>query len=1210
MGRLSIVIATILAVSLPAWPQASTTTVSGTVHDQSAAVIPNVTVELTNTATGVALRTNTNQVGFYMFPGVRPGPYRLAIEAPGMEKFEAVLTVQVQQAVVVDPVLKPGAITATVEVRDVTPMIVSSSPTLGHVLEQERIEQLPINGRSVESLLVTVPGMEGLRAYGQRAGTHDMVLDGTPLMNRVWGNNLLRLPGLDTIQEFKVEVNNSSAKFTRPTTIVMATKGGTNQFHGAVFETHRNNAFGKARTRTDYYAKPPQLIRNEFGASSGGPLVKNRTFWFFAYEAQRQVSAVTQGRSVPTEAMRRGDLSGLVDSQGRLQRLYDPWTTDAATWSRQPFSYGGRINVIDPRRLSPVAKYLFDITPLPTLPEINPLVDNNWWGPVPTRNRDWTITTRFDHRFTDNDQFYGRLTRGSRYREFPEFGVPSLGFEANYDKETAPNFSLVLSWVRTFSPTFFNEVLLSGSHENWWYRSYDERNFATQMGLPNPFNATGFPRIYTTGLNGWVFYSPNTRDTANTYYLVDDNATKITGNHTLQFGVHLRKDYVNNLPDQQQVSGTPVPATYGTALYDPSTSRTNPLSTPYTGHQLGSLYIGSMQYSNRFIRRYWYLRYQEYALYFQDDFKVTPRLTLNLGLRWDYWPAYAEKFNTWIGFDRDKRAAVLGTDIETFYALGHTYPSIVRKFQQLGGKLVSHKDVGLPPNLMYDNKKNLGPRFGFAWRSPFGARPLVLRGGYRISYFAVPARVAAGNQRSNSPAHAFFYYDLDNSAYSPDALPAYNLRTVPAVIAGVNSKDVIDVQKDPAIVRGEPQFSYMRPRQPDPRAHDWNLTLEKEVMADTVARVAYVGNHTTGLDQFYRYNEATPAYIWYVTTGTPLPTGEYSGVARRPYDQVVYGRLEEYAKTGWSNYSGIQLELERRYSKGYGYQIFYNMNNALAAGALFTDWGFEIPELNTYLPGRVPADIKERNRFLNYRRDTTTPKHRVRWNWIVDLPIGQGKWLAGAGSRWLDKIVGGWQVAGMGWLRSNYFDLPTGTYPTGENVEIYGYKYPIQDCRGGACRPGYLWWNGYLPANQINSVDARGNPNGVMGVPENYKPATQPLIPWPKVPDPRDPMYSYYGSNTVWVPLKTGIQQRIAFDDNLHPWRNQYLPGVRQWGLDASLFKRVAITERVSARINVDLFNVFNHPNNPNDIGGTGILSTRSSGSGARELQLTVRLTW
>jgi hypothetical protein len=314
--------------------------------------------------------------------------------------------------------------------------------------------------------------------------------------------------------------------------------------------------------------------------------------------------------------------------------------------------------------------------------------------------------------------------------------------------------------------------------------------------------------------------------------------------------------------------------------------------------------------------------------------------------------------------------------------------------------------------------------------------------------------------------------------------------------------------------------------------------------------------------------------------------------------------------SGWSNFHGISLEAEHRYSKGYAFQLNYTMGNALQAGGQQWNSAAYVRELNQFLPGAVPSDFDERNRFLNYRRDTDVPKHRVRWNWLMDLPFGKGKALGHNAGRVLDKFIGGWQLAGLGSLRSTYFALPTGIYPTGNPIEIYGYKYPVQDCRSGECLPGYLWWNGYIPANRINSHDASGKPNGIMGVPSNYKPAAQPLIPWPAVPNSNDPMYPYYGTNTVWVPMKSGSLQRVAYSDGLPPWRNQFAPGVRQWGLDASLFKSIPISERVTIRFNADFFNVLNHPGNPNNIASTGFLNTVESGWPARELQLTLRLTW
>lgn len=515
-------------------------------RDQTGAVIPNASVTLTNTATGVVSRTTANQAGVYFFTAIVPGSYHLLVESSGMQKFEGALAVQVQQSAVVDPVLKVGQTATEVSILDVTPQLTVDNPTLSHVLERQRIEQLPINGRFLTSLLLTVPGMEeeteydsvSARGFGMRRGSTEYTIDGAAITDRLMGGVFRRPAGLDTIQEFRVENNVSSAKLARPTTVIISTKSGTNSFHGSAFETHRNNGFGKARTRQDNYSKPPQLIRNEFGASAGGPVFipklyngKNRTFWFFAYEGLRNMSAITRGFTLPTEAMRNGDFSGLVDSQGRLLRIYDPWSTDTTTWNRQPMTHGGRINVIDPTRQSPLAKYLISITPLPTLPNVNPLVASNYFGPQPNRRRDWTVTTRVDQRFSDKDQFYGRYTQGN-YNLFTQFySFAALNNVGGTVSRTAPNKAVAGSWVRTLSPSFFNEVLISGSSEKWYSGTGEAGKLWSEfLGTPNPLRNPGWPAFYSLGsMGGWYFETENTQTTPFAFYIVDDNATKDRG---------------------------------------------------------------------------------------------------------------------------------------------------------------------------------------------------------------------------------------------------------------------------------------------------------------------------------------------------------------------------------------------------------------------------------------------------------------------------------------------------------------------------------------------------------------------------------------------------------------------------------------------------------------------------------------------------------
>jgi hypothetical protein len=290
--------------------------------------------------------------------------------------------------------------------------------------------------------------------------------------------------------------------------------------------------------------------------------------------------------------------------------------------------------------------------------------------------------------------------------------------------------------------------------------------------------------------------------------------------------------------------------------------------------------------------------------------------------------------------------------------------------------------------------------------------------------------------------------------------------------------------------------------------------------------------------------------------------------------------------------------------------LFYVMSNALQAGG--DGWSSDfVQESNVFLNGAVPSDLNARNRFLNYRRNIDIPKHRVHWNWVADLPFGRGKWIGRGAGGVLDRLIGGWQIAGFGTVRSNYFSLPTGNWGQFGNVEIYGKQYPIEDCRSGQCIPGYLWYNGYIPANRINSYDAQGRPNGVMGVPDSYRPSSQPVIPIPKDGGNRnDPLFAFYDTNTVFLRLNNGTEQRIAMDTGLHPWRNQFVPGPRGWGLDGSLFKTVRITERVAARFNADFFNVLNMPGLSQPNSGSGIISLQNSANEARQLQLTLRVSW
>jgi Carboxypeptidase regulatory-like domain len=1213
-----------IACALPAAAQSSSGTVSGTVRDSSRAVIPNAQIALVNAATNVRTTTVTNEEGLYRLAGVAPGQYVLSAEVAGMQKFEGNISVQVEQSVVIDPVLAPLGTVTTLDVKDVTPLVTTDSAMVGASLDRTRIEQLPMNGRSIVNLVNLLPGLENQRAYGARYGSIEYIQDGAQEQERRWGN--APQISLESVQEFRIDLNAVSAKYSRPTNVVVSTKSGTNRIHGSAFETARNSAIGVARRRQDTFTKAPALNRHEYGFSLGGPVYiprvyngKSRTFWFASYEGRQQASSSTAQYRVPTMEMRNGDFSNLRDAQGRLMTLYDPLTTDPRTYSRQPFSYGGRLNVIDPSRINPIAKYLFGITRVPTN-DVNPMIDVNWIGSIPTSSKRYNVTQRLDHRFSNNDSFYIRTTVADDYGK-NLYTTGQLMLDEVYGREinTDGRMSAGITWNHTFTPTFLNELLLSGRRIAWFGGNYNpgDRNYVDEFNLPNPFGVTSqaAPQFTSVGLTGYEFRENTWKRHAFNNLTFDDNATKIVGKHEIQFGAHYRYDQLNILPDQTWPEGLLNFDTAATSLYDPASTPTQPLATQLTGSNLANMFLGYANYQNLQNRRWFYLRGGEYGIYVQDNIKLTPRLTVNVGLRFEYWPAYSEKHGSWTSFDPATHAVVTGTSLENMYALGDSLPSLVNRYKELGLKFETYQQAGLPRNFTTTSKRDFGPRFGAAYRVGDGRANFVVRGGYSKAFFPIPMWTFVDRMFVNTPTNASYRYAPNNTDQSPDGISNWLLRTAPAIQMGVNSRNVIDLGKVTGINAGNAQVTHFAPNQPDSSIQSWNFSVEKEILKNTALRVRYIGNHGGELDQYYSYNDNPPDYVWYASTRQPLPTGATSGVVRRPFDNTVWGTIREYRKTGFSNYNGFEFEVERRFTEGVGFQISYVTGNSLAMTTSGNSDTINVATANQFLPGAVSEDYDTRNRFLNYQRDPSVPKHRIRWNWVADLPFGRGKLIGKNASGFMQKAIGGWQLSGIGSWGTSYFNLPTTNWAmTGEPIHQYGYQYPVQDCRSGLCIPGYLWWNDYIPSNQINSVDAQGRPNGVMGVPAGYKPAVTPLIPWGSMALPANApantnISSNWDTNNVWIPLNNNTVQRVPFNDNLHPWRNQALPSTIQWSLDASLYKNVTFRDRINVRLGGDFFNVFNHPGNPTAVSG-GILSTRNSGIGARTLQLNGRITW
>ena len=1197
----------LLVTAMNCYAQSGSGTIQGTVQDPSGAVISGASVKIMNVDTGQVVGTVTNSAGLFLAPPLVTGHYKVSIMSSGMTTWEGDVVLQAGQAAVISPKLAvAGTQQAVTVVGDITPLVTNNSPTISSTLENQRILQLPMNGRSVSGLVgLTTPGVEGAFVHGNRPNAFEYVQDGAPLVNdRFGGANVL--PDPDAIQEVRVETQNSSAKFNRPATAELTTKSGTNQLHGTAFETARNNSFGIAKRRQDTFTNAPKYIRNEFGVSAGGPIYipklyhgRNKSFFFAAYERY----SLRQGTSlllyVPSTAMRNGDFSGIPtgNPQNPTYTIYDSLSPALGAYQRQPFPN----NQIQMSRESPLAKALYAITPAPTTND-NPYVAPNWAGPTPNNQTNPQASVRLDHVFNDKNSAFLRYTyiantgltmagSTSGFRGSGQYGPPPTGNVSDVTLSTLTSHSAGLSYTHTFSPTFFSETVLGNMWEGDAAGAYNgNQNYADQLGLPNPFGNSGFPFI--TGSMTAQYAMGQTNGDSSIVTSIDENLTTIRGRHTFQYGGRWRHDRMGNLPGQNPSSALTF-GSYGTADYDPSTG-TAYTPKPFTGIADADVFLGYADaYSSYLNMQYGHNRQQEIDAYFQDDFRVNDYLTVNTGLRWEAHPAYNMKYNYGSSFDVKNKAIVLRDSLDAYYKLGYTTPSIIAAYQNLGVKFEDARAAGLSPGMYRSQNFTFGPRLGLAYR-PFGNRKdTVLRLGYGTYIYPIPPQ----NIISGSVPFAVTYtHSFTNAAQTPDGIVNYNLRGPQTVIAGQNSSNVVDTTQNPfapGLSTNSVASNY-----PVTYVEQWNVTLEQPIRPTAVLRVTYSGDHGRNLEQDLQINTAPSDYVWYMRTGQPKAKGLYASIAQNPYDQTTYGAIAIQQKSGYSNDNSAEINYQRLYRNGYAFQLYYVFSAAFRNGGNgWRDSNIYVPE--DFAPGAAPyQNQKTLNHFLNYTRDTNVPQHRIRWNFIVDVPVGRGKHFMSNANRFMDELVGGWQIAGDGSVNSQYFLLSTSNWGQTSPIHIYKHGHPVQDCRSGVCYQSYLYFNGYIPPSQRNT------PKGVNGLPADYTPY--------QIPIGTDPAASNYLTNNVTVQLNNGTTVTTGYNPGpgTNPLAKTYLPGPFNWTQDLSLFKQFAIHKNINLKVNVDAFNVFNEQGYVNPDTTAGIQSLRSSYNTARQLQLTARLTW
>ncbi|MEZ5403746.1 MAG: carboxypeptidase-like regulatory domain-containing protein [Bryobacteraceae bacterium] len=1227
---LAMALAGILIAPVIGLAQSGAGSIQGTIQDPTGAAVPACAVHVLNQKTGVTTDTTSNEVGFYSVRGLFAGSYTITFASPGMKKYEANVTLQNSQVAVLNPTLTVGDVAEQVTVQgDTLQLATYDSGTVSTFLDSNRIDQLPQNGRNVLGLAQkTVPGLEGngTRANGLMQEAMEYSQDGAPMTNRNFGGEAntaqSTLPDPDAVQEAKFETLNSSAQFATPATVILTTKSGTNSFHGSLFETARNNYFGiaKARQNPANFAAP-HLVRNEFGGSVGGPVLipklyngRNKSFFFFAYERFSLRQDSSQLVRVPTVAMRNGDFSGLRNNAGVLQQLYDPATTQgaAASYSRLPFSN----NQIPLSRVSPLAKILYAATPLPHTSD-NPLVNSNINDTNKTTQTVPNWTVRMDHVFNEANRVYLRFTdidqKQQALRNYPSAspanieggGLPPGA--TGYQAIPVTTISHALGFSHTFSPTFYSETILSQQ----WQRMFVEGNQVSQgnyesfLGLPNNFGQTGFPAIGSNlimpyGGSQWNYGMNQRIDTA------DENLTKISGKHQLQFGGRYRHERFGYLSDR---SPDAVDFTnLATAIYDPSTGA-NYGARANTGYQDADFFLGAASaYSQRKNAPFGRSRLQEFDLYLQDNYRLSQRLTINAGLRWEGHPAPHSDGDNFATFSLEKDAIVLKHPIQHYIDIGYTTQAIINNLSKLGAKFVTPSEAGLPDAGFYGSWNNIMPRLGFAYTPSFGSNGTVIRGGYGRYIYPVPIRNSVRYLTAVYPFTAAYSQNFNAANQSPDGLPNYLLRNPQTIVAGQNSRDVVNTNTEDALLRGISMSTTLAAKYPPARVDTANFTIEQPLPDGSVFRATYVFTHGEHLDQNLQYNNAPSTYVWQVATGTTPPTGPLASVATRGYDNTTWGSNVVSTKNGWSNDSALQFNYQRPFRNGFAYQAFYVYSRAFRVGGnTFRD--NVLYPANLFAPGVLPAGLetgttiqpsRELNRYENYQQDTAIPRHRIAFNGIVDLPVGKGKRFLGNANGFVNAVLGGFQLAMTGTVVSQSFSVAAANWGATSPVKLYKSSVPVTDCRSGVCRPAYLWFNGYLSPTVVNAVR-----NGVQGVPADYQPYLAPIN--------NTPGAANFGNNNVAVPLKNGSQAVTAYNPGpagVNPFGHTILQGPKNFQADISLYKVFNITESVRLRVNLDAFNAFNMQGLVNPNTSDGIQSLQTSYWTPRQIQMTMRLSF
>lgn len=994
--------------------QTSTGTLQGVVRDPTGAAIPEAAVQVANMRTGIASRLVTNDEGRFLVPFLQTGDYQVSVEKSGFQKFaQTGIKIDVGQNRLIEIELKVGDLATTVEVSGTAAVLQTTTSTVAVTIENKRILELPLNGRNPFALATLTPGVVpggGSTPWisGGRNATSEITIDGTSVIvpeNNVSINTLAFTPSVDAVEEFSVLTNNLSAEYGRTGggVINVATKSGTNEFHGSGFNFLRNskldsNNFFSNRARIPLAA----FQRNQFGGTMGGPVLipglyngRNRSFFFADYQGTRQRAASLFTNTMPVEEWKRGDFSNLRTAAGAPILIYDPLTTQPdgqGNFVRQPFA-GNRI---PDGRIDPVARRLVPFFAAPNSVPVNANTQiNNYNAQGKAAFDEDRYDVRLDHAFSDKWRMFGRFSQNySKSSPVNFFGT--VGTPSGDGPSSTTNTSASLDSTITLNPTSILN-LRYGFGRFFNFRTPFSGGFdTTSLGFPAAIRDQAatqnleFPRFDIQGVTSLGQATFTTLRFVPNSHVLQGSFTKVLSRHSLKFGAEYRKLLLNFLQLGQ-------PA--GQYSFNQAWTQRDAVRASGTeGFGMASFLLGypsggsiSHDPTPASESQYW-------GLYVQDDFKVTRKLTLNLGLRWEVDVPRTERYNRLSYFDLDVPSPIAGRV--------RGYPNLVgaMKFANSSNRRQVPTDLN-----------NLGPRFGFAYQ----LQPkTVMRGGYALMY-AGSAMQAAGHTgtagmegfRSSTP----FLSSLDgrtplNSLRNPFP-DGFNLPLGAAdgPLSGGNTQ----------LGLGVSEGFFINAR--NPVIQQWNFNLQRELPGNFVIEAGYLGskgNHLIDGEGSMTYNQLPASFGALGNSLNDLVENPFFGaitntssllsrptVARsqllRPYPQ--YSALNGFRKPQANSlYHSFTLRAEKRYSSGLSILLAYT------GGKLIDDASQTVTFLG-------PAGNKQDfyNRAAERSVSTQDISSRLVISTIYDLPFGKGRKFLTAAPAVIEWIAGGWQVNGI-----------------------------------------------------------------------------------------------------------------------------------------------------------------------------------------------------